>query len=179
MNGFKKISLISRVFLAVLTLFGFAIVGDAGDSLGWQLEFVRDSQKQMLSTAQAETYKADILATLKATGTESSGNAGSKKKWDAWTNGTYFLLSFGEPTEVIGLGTKTIKATDVLIPISHEGHYLVRHRRGRFTQYWAFTKYMPEPRAQLLCRPELDLAEYEPYCEFLERKGNPRGSPEN
>ena len=132
------------------------------------LFFREDRPVDISNTLQAEIIAAS-LETLRATALESTPYAGSQEQWQRLATGSYLLLQYAQPRKITAYRTREILATEVLIPVSQDDHYLVRNTASG--TYWAFTKMGPPERAKLICRPELLIWQNKSFCALMAGAG--------
>ena len=129
----------------VILLVAFSISARA-DIPERHVEFYRDNISVQLTRPLQQSASEEILQTFKATSYDSTSYAGSAEEWKKLATGSYFILHFSIPNEVIGNWDRKLKITEILIPVSQDHHYLARN--AKTGKYWAFTKMIPEQRAK-------------------------------
>lgn len=157
-----------RIFIFAVAIGLVPVCGWAEGSL-FKVTFVRDNKPVALTENLQQISSTEILSTLEATGHDSSSYAASKEVWQKLASGSYLILSFSAPTEVVGFWKRTVLATEVLIPVSQDDHYLVRNAGSG--EYWAFTKMIPERRVKLICRKEFLVEKNKSFCELMLNSG--------
>ena len=164
-------TIMPRIACLILILFSTSNcdaqqLAQASDS---QVLFFRDDSPVEIAKALQAEISAGILETLRATAFESTSYVDAEHQWQRLARGSYLLLQYAHPRKITAYRTRKVLATEVLIPVSQDDHYLVRNAVSE--TYWAFTKMWSIERAKLICRPELLIEQNKSFCAFMARVG--------
>ncbi len=131
--------------------------------------FYRNGEQVELSAESQARIHAKILDTVRATGVDSTAYAGSVEKWNELAQRSHLLVTYDESRSVFAY-QRQVSATGIVIPLSDDSHYLLRNSKSG--EYWAFTKFLPDVRAELVCDPLVLVDENRKFCElWRERLG--------
>lgn len=122
------------------------------------------SKGAALARPVAREITAAAIASLSDTSADVTKKIASEAGWKHALSQKYLLITFPGVRELqVLVGVSRVPATELLVPLSPSGSYLVRN--ALTGEYWAFNKFGARTRAQLLCRPELRIADLEQFCE--------------
>jgi len=132
----------------------------------WRLHFLRDGKFDFLRHEVSQHIIEDVFATLKQTSVDSTKHVVDiPDLWKEYLRETALLVELDTPLRVIILKTKNFLATDIVIPISRDEHYLLKNRHSG--EYKAVTKFSSTDRFKLICRAELMIEINQGNCEVL------------
>ena len=132
--------------------------------------FYRNGEPIVLASRDQAAIHAKILDTVRATSLGSTSYAGSEDKWNELAQNSFLLLIYDQPNVVTAHWDRQIPAMEILIPLSNDSHYLLRNSNSG--EYWAFTKFIPKVRADLICHHLLLVEENKGFCNFMEQRGD-------